>query len=353
MIVITARNVNEALPLALNKLADVQVLRSSRNGTVLAFPQPVTTVYLKPTERVLFSTVRNANPAFHLLESLWMLAGRKDVAFPSALVKNMKSFTDDGKSFWGAYGHRWRNFFGWDQIEASITELKNNPESRRVVIGMWNAMEQNTRASFEVEVPPDFIVGQRGGLDVPCNTHIYLDVRDGKLNMTVCCRSNDVLWGCYGANVVHMSMLQEYIALSVGVPVGVYNQISNDLHVYSAKIPEQGLAMMSVDASLTDCYSKNYVQPTPLWRADETKLDFDEDLEEFFRAFDKGGLNACLEIQYETQFFQFTVVPMLRSWLFRKTTEAALIASEKIEALDWGWVMRSWLVKNAPKKVSA
>ena len=34
-----------------------------------------------------------------------------------------------------------------------------------------------------------------------------------KLCMTVCNRSNDMLWGAYGANVVHMSMLQEFVAL--------------------------------------------------------------------------------------------------------------------------------------------
>lgn len=352
MIVITARNVNEALPLALNKLREVGVTRSSRNGAVLAFPQPVTTVYLKPTERVLFSTVRNANPTFHLLESLWMLAGRRDVKFPSSIVKNMKAFTDDGKNFWGAYGNRWRDFFGWDQIESAIQELRNNPESRRVVIGMWNAMDIEDNP-YNGELKPDFIVGQQGGLDVPCNTHIYLDVRDGKLNMTVCCRSNDVLWGCYGANVVHMSMLQEYLALSIGVPVGVYNQMSNDLHVYTDKFHTDDLSMMSVDASLTDCYSRNYVRPMPLWQGDETKQDFDEDIEEFFNLFDANGLNHCLTGLYETAFFNFTVVPMLRSWLFRKTPEAALIASESIEASDWAWVMRRWLINNAPKKVGA
>ena len=48
--------------------------------------------------------------------------------------------------------------------------------------------------------------------EIPCNTAIYFKVREGKLNMTVSNRSNDVIWGTFGANVVHMSILQEYVA---------------------------------------------------------------------------------------------------------------------------------------------
>ena len=58
--------------------------------------------------------------------------------------------------------------------------------------------------------------------DLPCNTHIYFRVVDGKLNMTVCNRSNDVIWGMTGANAVHMTMLQELIAAEADIPIGSY-----------------------------------------------------------------------------------------------------------------------------------
>ena len=52
--------------------------------------------------------------------------------------------------------------------------------------------------------------------DLPCNTHVYFSIREGFLDMTVCNRSNDLIWGCCGANAVHMSFLQEYVATMWG-----------------------------------------------------------------------------------------------------------------------------------------
>jgi hypothetical protein len=49
--------------------------QGSRAGDVLVAPHPVMSVTSIPTERVLFDPARDANPFFHLFESLWMLAG--------------------------------------------------------------------------------------------------------------------------------------------------------------------------------------------------------------------------------------------------------------------------------------
>ena len=50
--------------------------------------------------------------------------------------------------------------------------------------------------------------------------------------MVVFNRSNDIVWGAYGANAVQFSMLQEYIAAHIGVPVGWYEQVSTNFHAY-------------------------------------------------------------------------------------------------------------------------
>ena len=77
MKVIDTRNVNTALRWALPELLKEGVEEPSRNGLVLVMPTPVTTVYQRPQERVVFSPERNANPFFHLMESLWMLAWKR------------------------------------------------------------------------------------------------------------------------------------------------------------------------------------------------------------------------------------------------------------------------------------
>lgn len=226
MYVIKCANVNEALPQGVRFLRDNGVRTTSRNGPVLVSPVPVTTVYYKPQQRVLFSELRDANPFFHLFEALWMLAGRNDSEFPSRYAAQMAQYSDDGRTLNGAYGFRWRHYFGYDQLKQAIDELYTNPMSRRVVIAMWDG------GSVREEQSGDFHKAIHGSLDVPCNTHVYLSLVTGMLDLTVCCRSNDIIWGAYGANAVHFSVLQEYIAVALGRQVGNLYQISNNYHAY-------------------------------------------------------------------------------------------------------------------------
>jgi len=319
--VIQANSVSHALWMALHSLEAEHVSRDSRNGGVCAFPYPVLTEYLHPTNRVLFSPVRNANPFFHLMESLWMLAGRNDVWFPALFASRMSTYSDNGSTLAGAYGYRWLYTFGYDQIMHAADILIKAPDSRRAVISMWNpgawTPYGNTSDSF---------LASGGGLDVPCNTHIYLDTQDGALNMTVCCRSNDILWGCYGANAVHFSMLMEFISYIVGVPVGVYRQFSNNLHLYPANLP-RGCTVEELvkDVRSTDKYygGTGRVTSTPLISIEksETPSLFMADVRTFFEAVDH--INVCGvplkrntdklsdSSMYLTTFFQEVVSPMI------------------------------------------
>ena len=338
--VIFARNVNDALGSALNALMLTGQSNPSRNGQVLAFPYPVMTEYSTPTERVLFSPKRRANPVFHLMESLWMLAGRADVKFPSEFVKNFGQFSDNGQDFWGAYGRRWRSWFGWDQIRAAINELSSNPQSRRVVVSMWDPVH-----SVVGGPQGDFETALEGGLDVPCNTQIYFDARDRRLNMTVTNRSNDIVWGCYGANAVHMSMLQEYVAAATGWPVGRYTQFSNNLHLYTDKYPVEEMNHLSDDCFAHNYYATNQVSATPLVAVGENIEMFDEDLRRFFQAYDAASLHEALDDTfYSTKFFRATVVPMGWSWHNRKNPATALdFLSDMPPHSDWKRAMEIWL----------
>lgn len=217
MKVINARNVQQALPLALDALLTEGVQRDSRNGPVIMFDTPVTTVYERPAERVIFWPVRDANPFFHLIESLWMLAGRRDVETLAVFVARMRNFSDDGKTFHGAYGYRWRFQFGFDQLPRIIEGLRQNRDDRRQVLTMWD---------------PSADLG-RVGKDVPCNLQAIFQVNGlGELDMMVTNRSNDIVWGAYGANAVHFSYLHEFVARAVGVPQGKYRQVSANFHAY-------------------------------------------------------------------------------------------------------------------------
>jgi hypothetical protein len=171
-----------------------------------------------PWERVMFWRARDANPFFHLYESLWMIAGRNDVAGVARYAKQMQAYSDDGKIFHGAYGHRWRNSWDpMDQLDVIVEKLRNNPDDRRCVLQMWDA-------GTDLEYT---------GKDVPCNLMAtFQRDKDGKLDLTVFCRSNDIIWGAYGANAVHFSFLQEYMASRIRCGVGHLYQVSVNWHAY-------------------------------------------------------------------------------------------------------------------------
>jgi thymidylate synthase len=185
-------------------------------------PFPVTTEYAHPEQRVVFWPQRDANPFFHLYEALWMLAGRNDLAPLMRYAKQMADYSDDGVFIRGsAYGHRWRTMFGMNQLEMIADELKKNPDSRRCVLQMWSTER-------------DLGVISK---DLPCNLTATFQINHrGELELCVFCRSNDIIWGAYGANAVHFSMLQEYMATWLGVPMGPYRQISINWHAYVDKL---------------------------------------------------------------------------------------------------------------------
>lgn len=216
MFTATFHDVNEAyteLQIAAKVLGNWE---ETRNGEALVFQGPVLIAHASPYRRVLFDAVRDANPFFHYMEAIWMLTGSEEVDFPAYFAKNIRNYSDDGTTLHGAYGYRWRDHFDFDQLDVVIEELKRNPNTRRAVLTMWDPVSDLGRNSK----------------DLPCNTHIYFAIRNGQLNMTVCNRSNDLVWGMLGANMVHMSILQEYVAGAVNVDVGTYYQFTNNLHVY-------------------------------------------------------------------------------------------------------------------------
>lgn len=243
MRVIDVRNVCEALPAGLGALVRDGRTEETRAGPCLVYPTPVVTVTHCPRQRVLFSAIRDANPFFHLAEAMWMLAGRNDSEFLSRYVQDFgERFAESDGSIHGAYGYRWRRAFLVDQIEAVVERLRLDRGTRQCVLQMWDCgtltlpVDRGNGDVGEEDVGQRDLTGK--WRDRPCNTHCYLRVRYDEvegvhvLDLTVCCRSNDAVWGAHGANAVHFSVLQEYLAARIGVEVGVMYQVSNNYHVY-------------------------------------------------------------------------------------------------------------------------
>lgn len=335
MQVLRVSNVGEALPEGLKLLRDSGQRRSSRNGGVRVMSEPVTTLYLKPTERVLFDPVRDANPFLHLFESLWMLAGRNDLEYIERFAKNMRNYSDDKKTVWGAYGWRWRKFFGYDQLAWALARLRKYPDDRRTVITMWDANSD-----------PD--VATNGGLDVPCNLSLHLQrTADGALDMTVFNRSNDAIWGAYGANAVHFSILQEYMAGALGLRVGRYWQVSDNFHAYDDLFEK--LVPFADNWEQEFCpYFCGDVHVEPLGVKEGGEVAWDQDLLMF--------LEDPYAIGFRHRFFRQIATPMMAAfqhWKTQKGEDRYLGALEALARMpagnDWRENAEQWIQRRYEK----
>lgn len=311
---IMARNVNDAYDVGVRRILEEGVGEPSRNGTVITLQEPTMIEYLRPTERVLFDPSRDANPFFHFMEAIWMLAGERAAAWPVKFNKQMAEYANDDGEYDGAYGYRWRNHFGIDQIPYVVEMLRADPTSRRAVIAMYDPRYEKA-----------------GSKDIPCNTQIYFRIVSGKLCMTVTNRSNDAVWGAFGANAVHFSMLQEVVAAMVGVPVGAYYQFTNNLHIYT-DIDKVWRAVNNLDYS--NPYMTHEVEPYALVQYPD---EFLTDCELFLN--NPSALNTTNPVFYDV------ARPMYLAWEEYKegNMNDALIWASEIAASDWQLACIQWL----------
>lgn len=340
MKVINARNVHHALWQAIPIILTEGKPRSSRNGNVLVHPMPVTTVYDFPQERVLFWSQRDANPFFHLYESLWMLAGRNDVAGPARYAKQMLEYSDDGTTVHGAYGHRWRGGNHVDQLGIIAERLTLLPEDRRSILQMWDA-------ELDLHNP---------GKDVPCNLIVTFQLNAEKtLDMSVFCRSNDIIWGAYGANAVHFSVLLEYMATWIGVPIGRYYQVSINWHAYANKLLER---VSAIGEQPPFCpYQDGLVRHIPLCEnyGPDAIQRFDELSKELLMHADSGFTLPRTFIGQDDPFFSNAYIMLRAHEAWRKLdgvtrfSEAGHILAMGDQTCDWIRASQEWIVRRLAK----
>lgn len=374
MIVLRVRNVHEALERCMSIMSDGRLRfleemtltrdENRRNGPVIEAPWPVATVYERPWERVLTQPWRDANPFLHFYESLWMLAGRRDVAPLARYARRMESFSDDGQTLNAAYGHRWRCMtargqemepdYSRDQLLAVCSILREDPKSRQAVLQIWDH-ERDLGSQTK---------------DHACNVAATFQITSvagfaPSLCMTVFCRSNDVIWGAYGANAVHFSMLHEYVWLRLrdvqvdgrALQIGPMTQISVNWHAYESVLRPmlERRASMASDRHVPDPYWNGEDVGSPgtvfAWRPmcggvmDDT---WDLDVRRFVT--NDGRLPG--NVHYRDSFFNKVAWPIVQAHDIYKdyvqNRDASLWgdvyeALSKCEAGDWRVACEQWM----------
>ena len=313
MYIFEAEDSNDMAIRVYHALAEEGVQSGSRNGRVLRLDEPVSMTYYNPESRCNFTTGRDANPVFHHMEALWMLAGRQDVEYLSMFNSNIKNYSDDGEVFNAPYGYRIRRAYGHDQLKEVVKILQADPESRQAVIQLWDHKDL-----------------MKDTKDKACNMIMVFAITvDKSVRLTVYNRSNDAVYGgVTGANPVHFSYFLQYVAQELSLSIGEMCFVSNNLHIY---------------LDLYDLWEKMDWSSSTQIQGEHLELGSLEEIEEFCEL----AMNQeVIEHTFHSPTLNWLSKPMYNFWIARKqglsTQEDHL---EDIRPADWAHAVNQWKEK--------
>lgn len=242
-----------------NSLNDVP-MQSSRAGSTTEIMRTMLELR-NPRSRWIGSRWPAINIAFALAEVVWIIRGRNDSAFLNYFNNKLPSFAGNGNSYHGAYGFRLRHSLGFDQLESAFEALRAKPDSRQVVLQIWDG---------DIDFPKN--QGEPPSTDIPCNVVAMLKLREGRLEWTQIMRSNDFFRG-FVHNIVQFTSLQEIMAGWLGVEVGSYHHFSDSLHVYADNAVEMSKATKCELPQNTDNLSLSKTQSDRSFRELESLVE--------------------------------------------------------------------------------
>lgn len=152
-------------------------------------------------------------------ELLWFLNGDTNVKYlQDNGVRIWNEWADENGELGPVYGHQWRSWPTYDggcidQIQNIVDSLKNNPDSRRMLVCAWNVAEVEKMA-----LPP-------------CHCLFQFYVADGKLSLQLYQRSADTFLGV-PFNIASYALLLQMMAQVTGLECGDFIHTTGDTHLY-------------------------------------------------------------------------------------------------------------------------
>ncbi len=163
-------------------------------------------------------------------ELLWFLKGETNIKYlKENNVSIWDEWADENGELGPVYGKQWRSWQAVDgrvidQISEAIELIKNNPDSRRILVNAWNVGELNEMALM------------------PCHTLFQFYVADGKLSCQLYQRSADLFLGV-PFNIASYALLTQMIAETVGLKLGDFVHTFGDAHIYSNHLDQVKLQL--------------------------------------------------------------------------------------------------------------
>lgn len=192
--------------------AQFGVSASSRDGAVVGEVTDAVFCVEDPTRNIVTSPVRKMPMRYAVGELAWYLSGSNRVQDISQFSKVWEKLSDDGETNNSAYGWRILSKFGFDQWEYVKELIRKDPNTRQAVIHIKDADNHVTK-------------------DTPCTVYLQFLLRNGKLNLSVHMRSNDI-WMGVPYDMFSFCFLQVKMAMELGVEVGQYTHYAGSLHLY-------------------------------------------------------------------------------------------------------------------------
>jgi thymidylate synthase len=187
-------------------------------------------------------------------ELLWFLQGDTNIKYLTENgVKIWDEWADSNGELGPVYGYQWRN---WpvpdgshiDQISQVVEQIKNNPDSRRIIVSAWNVGEIKNMA-----LPP-------------CHALFQFYVADGKISLQLYQRSADVFLGV-PFNIASYSLLLLMMAQVCDLEPGDFVHTLGDSHLYSNHLEQTSLQLtrdfrplplMKLNPEVKDIFSFTY-----------------------------------------------------------------------------------------------
>jgi thymidylate synthase len=153
-------------------------------------------------------------------ELLWFLQGSTNIAYLKENgVRIWDEWADENGNLGPVYGYQWRN---WpkpdgthiDQITQVVHAIKNNPDSRRLIVSAWNVADVD-----QMKLPP-------------CHAFFQFYVADGKLSCQLYQRSADIFLGV-PFNIASYALLTMMVAQVCGLKLGDFVHTLGDAHIYT------------------------------------------------------------------------------------------------------------------------
>lgn len=181
-------------------------------------------------------------------ELLWFLKGDTNVRYLQENgVRIWNEWADEHGDLGPVYGKQWRRWVGpdgveHDQIAEAIRLIRENPNSRRIIVSAWNVADLPEMALM------------------PCHAFFQFHVADGKLNCQMYQRSADVFLGV-PFNIASYSLLTHMMAQVCGLEPGVFVHSIGDAHLYNNHLEQARLQItreplplpsLKLDASVAD-----------------------------------------------------------------------------------------------------